>query len=325
MPNYIIFDYDTLPRKKSLLDEFDDVESSTEKFTSLNEFRPSVQKEKEMEKNIQDEDEADDDWLTTLAQFKTPKVKAGKHRSKGFNFFEDESGGKKKKKKKKKEGPKDYVAEFEPDIALMRNLLEDQTKFTKSLQQRYDVMEASKTSARGVGKFTTDLIGSINQARGVSLQLINNIASLKKSAIELNMKERKELAAQQGIDPDNISDFSANFLKKIIQQDRSDAAMYGDSTPVEGDEEDLFGRISESLGESDRSDEVTKYLQYENRNVEIYAYVNENTNYYELKAVASDGEIIDDYPIPSVESLDINHSTGIATDDYHNQYKIIWT
>ena len=332
MASGIILDYDMQPskvKKRSLLDEYDELELE-EPAMSFNKFRPSeIKKEKEtseLAKSV-DEDEIDDDWLGVLSQWKTPKVKTHKNyrNSDVFDFLHGESGKKKKKKKKEKEGPKDYYDDFAPEIGLMRNMLEDATKFTDSLQKRYYALESTKSSARGVGKFTTDLISSINQSRSVSSQLLNNITSLKKSIADLNMKERKEEAAANGGDGEDLSNFSASFLRKLIQQDRSDAAMYGDAVPISGDEDDIFDNISELLADNGRSYEVDKYLKYENRNVELVAYVDPDTDNYEIKAIAEDGEELYDYPIPEVERMDINHSTEIATDEYHTRYRIIWT
>jgi hypothetical protein len=325
----ITLDWSTQPKsRKSLLDEYDELEQSTGAM-SFNQYRPSeVKKDKDTKELEAADTEADDDWEFTLSQFRTPKVKASKdyRSSEVYDFLH--GGGKKKKKKKKdkKEGPKDYNEEFEQDIALMRNLLEDSTKFTDSLQKRYYALESSKTANRGVGKFTTDLISSINQSRTVSSQLLNNITSLKKNIADLNMKERKEAAAASGgYDGENLSDFSSNFLRKLIQQDRSDASIYGDATPIEADEDTLYANISEMLaGEDDRS-ETEAYLKYENRNVELVAMVNANNpDDYELQAIAEDGERLYDYPIPEVSDLDINRSTNIATDEYHNHYRVEW-
>ena len=261
MASGIILDYDMQPskvKKRSLLDEYDELELE-EPAMSFNKFRPSeIKKQKEtseLAKSV-DEDEIDDDWLGVLSQWKTPKVKTHKNyrNSDVFDFLHGESGKKKKKKKKEKEGPKDYYDDFAPEIGLMRNMLEDATKFTDSLQKRYYALESTKSSARGVGKFTTDLISSINQSRSVSSQLLNNITSLKKSIADLNMKERKEAAAANGGDGEDLSNFSASFLRKLIQQDRSDAAMYGDAVPISGDEDDIFDNISELLADNGRSD-----------------------------------------------------------------------
>lgn len=334
MAHEIILDYDIQPsksKKTSLLDEFDDLQLE-EPAVSFNQFRPSeIKKEKETEEITTSDDEPSDDWMEILSQWKTPKVKASgsskNYRgSDVYDFLHGGSGKKKKKKKKEKEGPKDYYDDFAPEINLMQNMLEDATRFTDSLQKRYYALEATKSSARGVGKFTTDLISSINQSRSVSSQLLNNITGLKKSIADLNMKEKKEAKAANLGDEEDLTNFSSSFLRKLIQQDRSDAAMYGDDTPVSGDEDDIYDNISEMLAGNERSDEVDKYLKYENRNVELVAYVNQDTNEYEIRAIAGDtGEELYDYPIPEIKHLDINASTETATDEYHSKYKIIWT
>lgn len=205
-------------------------------------------------------------------------------------------------------------------------MLKDSTSFTEDLQKRYYALSNSRSSARGVGKFTTDLITSINQARDGSVKLINTIASLKKNVIDLNMKERKEAGAANGEDSEDIAAYSASFLKKLIQQDRSDALLYGDSTPTNADEDDLFENINDALGDLNRPDEVDTYLKYENRDVQKIAFVNKDTNEYEIKAIAGDtGEELPDYPIPEIAHLDINPSTEVAVDEYHTKYPIHWT
>ena len=120
------------------------------------------------------------------------KASASNYRKSDVYDFLHGGGKKKKKKKKEAEGPKDYSHEFEAEMGLYQNLLKDSTAFTDSLQKRYYSLESSKSSARGIGKFTTDLISAINQSRDGSIKLISQIASLKKDIINLNMKERKE-------------------------------------------------------------------------------------------------------------------------------------
>lgn len=323
----IILDCDLLPdKKRSLVDEYDDLE--LEQPMSFNQFRPSeTKKDKKASEISEADDDQEDDWAVVLQQFKTPKVKTTKSykNSDVFELLHGE-GKKKKKKKKEKEGPKDYYDDFAPDINLLQNMAKESISFAEDLQKRYYTLSASKSSARGVGKFTTDLISSINQARDVSVKLVNTIASLKKNVIDLNMKERKENAAIKGEDGEDMAAYSASFLKKLIQQDRSDAAMYGDSTPTYADEDDLFANISDALGETNRPDEVDTYLKYENRDIQKVAFVNRDTNDYVIKAIAGDtGEEIPDYPLPEIAHLEINPSTEIATDEYHSKYPIIWT
>ena len=327
MSRGIILDCDLLPEKKSLVDEFDDLE--LDQPMSFNDFRPSEKKKNKTTEEISNAvDDDTDDWGDILQQFKAPKVKASGSNYRKSDVYDFLHGGGKKKKKKKKEaeGPKDYSHEFEAEMGLYQNLLKDSTAFTDSLQKRYYSLESSKSSARGIGKFTTDLISAINQSRDGSIKLISQIASLKKDIINLNMKERKESEAAKGEDGEDLSSFSSSFLKKLIQQDRSDAAIYGDGTPVDGGEEDIFESINDALGDDARDPEIDKLLKYENRNIKLVAYVSRSTNDYEVKAIDPDtGEEIDDYPIQQISHLDINPSTEVASDEYHTKYPIIWT
>lgn len=326
----IIFDVDSQiikNRKKSLLDEYEELEEMTPSIAS---YRPKKDKHDSRDVVPEDINENGDDWLNTISRLKNDKVTATGHR-RGSGFLDylndDGTGGKKKKKKdKKKDGPTDYSKEFEGEVQLVQNLLSDQSKFTDSLQKRYDILESSKGSARGIGKFTTDLIGQINQGRSLSAQLVKNLVDIKKTIADLNMKERKELAGN-GVDSDNLNEYSASLLKQMLKESRNDLSIYDDGGPVEGGVDDIFANIENELSDSDRPDEVDRVIAYEKRGVEIVAIVNpDDVSDFRLEAIASDnGEILEDYPVPKTKSLNVNRSTEQASDDWYNKYRIIWS
>lgn len=321
----IIFDYSRhhkSSKSKSLLDEMDDIERGS--VSMISSYRPKASSKKSDIDAMEEANDGGDDWLRTIETFKAEPIKGTKRNSGSIFEYFGEDGKKKKKKKKDKSEMTDYSKEFEPEMALLQNLLSEQTRFTTSLQKRYDTLESSKSSARGVGKFTTDLIGAINQGRSTSLQIANSLSSLKKTIADLNMKERKEHAAMDGGDLENMGDYSANFLKQVLRNSRKELSDYGDDSPIDGDASDIFANLSEELADSDRSEEIDKYLQYEKDNVQIYAFVNKETDEYHLEAMTDSGKLLDDYPIPHVQSLEINHSTEVASDEYHTKYPIIW-
>lgn len=314
----------------SLLDDLAELDS--EPAMALSTFNPNKDKKKkkkdEVDELIEATEESTDDWLHTIATFKREPIKTSKHDRSGiFDYISPEDGSRKKKKKKKgtKDSMPDYSKEFEPEINLLRNILSDQTKFTNSLQQRYDLLDASKSAARGIGKFTTDLVSQINQARNTSMQITDRIISAKKAIADLQMKARKEMGPDA--DKTDMGQYGSNLLKQIMGYDRKELGMYSaDSVPEEGDENDLFSNVSNDLAESgvDRSDEVDKYMQY-GTNIEIYAVVDRETKEYEFEAVdTTTGQVVDDYPLPVVNKLTFNASTNIATDDYYTKYPIRW-
>ena len=321
-------------RKKNLLSELDELDEEEICLPSaIFNKRKEKKKESKVDKDEQKESELDDDWLNTITSFKTPKINKAKRKTfTGFDF--DDDGKKVKKKKKKKDGELiNHKKDFEPEMALLRNLQMDQTKFVDSLQKKYDQLENTKSSARGVGKFTTDLINSITTARSVSMQLVDKIISTKKTIADLDFKERKEFGSNTNSEHQNLSNYASTYLKQVMTSGRNNLVAqnntYDNNSYDEDDNiDDLFDSISDSLGETDRSEDVEKYLKYENDNVEIvvkyYDDADENDldNKYQFIAYNGDGEVIDDYPLPEKTKLSINRATGIATDKYGSKYKM---
>lgn len=319
-----------LKRKTNLLDELDELDSVEVSLPSTL-FEKNKEKKKEKEKKgitIEQNELVDDDWLDTISSFKVPKT--NKARKNLFNAFGD---GKKKKKKKKKDGePISHKKEFEPEMALLRNLQKEQSQFVDSLQKKYNQLENTKSTARGVGKYTTDLINSITTARSVSMQLIDKIISTKKTVADLDFKERKEFGSSSNSEQQNLTNYASTYLKQVMNTGRnnivSQPSSYEPADDADDDLDNLFDSIDESLGDTDRSEDVEKYLKYENDNVEIIVLYKDDANdddienKYDYIAKDQNGKVIDDYPLPEKTKLNINRATGTATDKYGNKYKM---
>lgn len=330
----IILDASVVARPKqkdanSLLDDLSEIDSM-EQVVPLSTFKPKKEKKKkEIDELEEVTQESTDDWLQTVATFRREPIRTHKPRgSSGLFDFADsgeENKRKKKKNKKKKDNMVDYAKELEPQINILENIMEDQIRFTASLQRRYDALENTKSAARGIGKFTTDLVGQINQARTTTMQITDKIISAKKAIADLQMKQRKEMGAA-GTEND-IGQYSANLLKQIISYDRKELGVASaDSVPEEGDENALFDGLSQSLEDSGytRDSEVDTYMKY-GTNAEIRVVVDKESKEYEFEAVdKTTGEVLDDYPLPTINRLEINANTGIASDEYYTKYPIRW-
>ena len=141
------------------------------------------------------------------------------------------------------------------------------------------------------------------------------------------MKQKKELNG--GIDGDDLSSFGANYLKNLLN---NRAVFYdgGNGAPEvsEYSEDEMFNNISDILDNDEnakRDDETELYLKYENRNVTIYVYIeNDDVENYQFIAKDENGDEIFDYPLPAHTSIGVNRSTNIATDVYGKKYPIIW-
>lgn len=310
----VFYDEYELPvnRKKRILTDLNDIDEMGAPILITSK---SSNKSEDKEKTVTEEPSM---WLNSLNSSRHNKMRTTRSAK---NIFSEK---KKKKKKNKPNEPTDFNKEFEPEIALLNNLLQDQNKFVDSLQQKYDRMESSKSSARGTGKFTTDLIAGINQARQLSAQLVDKKISTKKTIADLGMKERKEMGL--GADSEDMNNFASQYLKGIISSKPDMTTSFGGYEIEDVDEDGLMNAIDSSVEDS-RGSEVDAYLKYENRNVQIIAIFNPNDyDDYEFIAEADDGEVILDYPLPDHNKLSLNTSTMIATDElygrkYHSEFR----
>lgn len=281
---------------------------------------------KKKKHSIQVPDQSEDEWLAALMDTHEVKIKKGKHRA---DLFDETFDGKKKKKKKKKEKdePTDFKKEFETEAALLKNLMVDQSHFVESLQKQYDFLQSNKSSSRGMNKNMTDLITNITSGRALTTQLVEKQIALKKTIAELGMKERKEMHG--GLtEGENLADFASSYLKQMISE-RQQLLTGGSSEIGDYSVDEMSNILQDNMvagdGYEDRPDEVEKYLEYEDRNVTIFAYVNQNdADDYEYVAIDEDGEEITDYPLPYKNKLSVNRSTNIATDTFGQKYPIRW-
>lgn len=312
-------------KSKKILDELDELELEPAKIISKN--RPKKEKkEKEEYEKLEEQTSSDnngDDWIATISSFKTEKIKKGKRRKTSIFDYYEKSTGEKKKNKKKKDEMTDYTKEFENESRLLKNLLLDQSKFVDSLQKKYDAMESTKSASRGVGKFTSDLMVSINSGRSLSMQLIEKLIGVKKTVADLTMKEKKELASKVDGSTD-MNMYSANFLKQMLNEGRSNIIGSDYDTTVEdSDPESLFDVINDELGEDMRSNEESDtYLKYENMDVTIYLIEDTVNNDMWFEARDKNGDVVGDYPLPKLEGININRSTNVASDKYSRKYPV---
>lgn len=311
------------------LDELNNEEPLPQKTIENNSsnFLPSSLSPKKKQKNIRPQ-KTEDEWFNDLIEKSEIKLNCGKRKTIFDDVFNPDGKKKKKKKKKDKNEPTDYEKKFEPEAALLRNLLIDQNKFVDSLQKEYDFLKSSKSTSRGINKNITDLISNITNARNLSMQLIDKNTSLKKTIADLTMKERKELFSNSLNDSENLNDFASTYLKQMISERHQ--LMNGTNSDISDySADEMASIVSDTLLNSnnseERSDETKKYLEYENRNVRIYVYMNPSDETdYDYVAIDENDEELYDYPLPFKGKLTVNRSTNIATDVYGQKYSIRW-
>ena len=316
-----------IPKKKrsaALISELEEFETPDDLI-----LPSSILKQKQEEDRAKESMEAesfDSSWMDTLSTLHT-EGKRGKKIGKLFESY-GEDGKKKKKKKKDKDGPIDHYDDFEREISMLQNILSDQTKLSASLQNRYDTLERTKSSARGVGKFTTDLITTLNTSRSLCKDTVRELINVKSKIAELNMKEREKFAKNELLEGDDSSQYASQFLKKLLSVnsdfDGSGEAFVDDVENPDDYFDELITNMENNDNYEKRDSEADQYLKYENVgvSVKVLCDVDENCQFF---AEDRDGNLISDYPLPNtVDTLSVNHSTKIATDKYGQKFQVVF-
>lgn len=311
----------------SLLNDIRMIEETSEENTHATFLPSSLLKEqhKNKKEDAVEDNDTGDDWLTTM-ELLCSKPSKKKIRKASEDLFES-AGFKKKKKKHKKDKDNnlvDYKREFEPEMALYKNLLISQNKFTDSLQKNYDQIMSMKSSNRGVTKQLTDLIENINDARTLSMQLVEKNINAKKTIAELSMKQKKEFGSGTLDGTSSLSDYASVYLKQMMNERQSLINGTGPADISDYSEDELLDAINLNLGE-DSDNSMDNVLKYEAVNAKVYVVItDDDIQNYEFVAEDNEGNMILDYPLPIKTAISVNRSTDVATDTYGRHYPIIW-
>lgn len=242
-------------------------------------------------------------------------------------------------KLKKQDNP--YKKEFAEELTILYNLLDEYNKFSKKIEKDFDAINGSKT--RGMSKYTNDLLASVLNAKNGKLAVIKEIASLKKTIADLKIKEdsKKEKAEnnqQQGTEFlaasyfKNIMNYGRkNFISDLTNRNLNDSDEYDKQMfgAYNQDDEDYDALLEDRLESEDnpfRTNEGSKFIEYENRGVKIFVKRCIDTGEWEFVALDRDDQQIFDYPVPNkkrVGKIKFSEDGSYATDERGRSYKVI--
>lgn len=311
--------------------------------------------------DLQVESQVDVDTDPDMSLFKKEKKKKkNKLYSEIDNILDDESDtgnedmfiamGFKSKKKDKEDvdgdifdtdGKKDkklknIEAKFKPELANLAKLLKENEALAKSIKTILDPIFTSK--ARIPYKTLVDLITAYNVTNSNKMQNIKETANLKKSIWDLKLKmEAKDKSSNEL----QMDEYGSQLFDQLFKTGRKNVidniSEYNPAmdTPVN------MGNYSTSIddainarlntetnedGSSFRTEEGSKYIQYEHLQPELYIQKSFETGDLDVVAVGNDGVVIDDYPVPSIEQLGkitFNEEAGTCTDQTGRVFKVM--
>lgn len=238
-----------------------------------------------------------------------------------------------------------YRKEFAESTALLYDLLDTTSKFSKDLEKRYKVIEGSK--ARGMGKTSNDLVISIINSKNTMLSIIKEISGTKKTIHDLTLKAESKNKDAGGA-KSNEAVASAYFQQMlgygrnnfvgqmglnggITDDQEMDDVLDGvsHSDPIQLDDDLLEMAINRRLndeGNQFRSSAGSKLIQYENAGIKVFVRRYIDTGAWDFVALDKDNQIVDDYPLPlksDAGKMSFNDAGSHATDDMARTYKVI--
>ena len=190
-------------------------------------------------------------------------------------------------------------------------------------------IERMRVPGRG-GKILADLISAQNALMNTKLSIVKEINSIKKNKFDIQHR----IDSKKDIDNINSTDINTNTIQSMFSAARGGNLVQsvGGYSSVSGasddDEDDYYDDeaiqrkyFNDNTDESDGD----KFLKYENDGVEYILIVDDENNPQQILAEDNNGNIIDDYPLPSnidELSFDIDKNTNLATDNLHRIYKV---
>lgn len=247
----------------------------------------------------------------------------------------------KKSYNKLKKDENEYKKEFAEEMTLFYNLLAEVDKFSKDIEKKY--YETSSQKTRGISKYTTDLAQTVLSSKEAKARIIKEIANVKKTAVDMKIKvDQKAKDAQQG--NNNAENIATNYFRQVLSHGRTDYMdrLIGSSGGYNTDADDYRAMVAGDVDrlniddvvterlmhgglDTYRSNEGSKYIEYENRGVKEYVLKNVDTGEWEFMALDRDGTRIYDYPLPSKRDagrLKFSDDGSYATDIRGRMYDV---
>jgi hypothetical protein len=254
----------------------------------------------------------------------SPKKKRKKYRK----WIGDETENRIDVEKAKKKKKRNYNKEFEPELNMLKAIINDQNKFVQDLQKRYQTNAGPNTRDSGtMNKTLVELAAVVNNARGNSLGILREIGNIKKTIADLYMKQRKLDADLGGLNIEEKdlglmgSSLAANMFEQMGTPVGPPTAtgvngMIQVQPPSEtGPPISDFDPDSWSVG-----DDSTKY---ENMDKKIVVEWHKNTNQARYKAVDNQtGMELQGCPVPTGSIKSIDPINKVAKDDFDQVYQI---
>ena len=328
----------------ALLDDEDEVEkNNSEEDSDIKYIKEKRRKKKEKKKK-----KAPFDFMGDLSILEEDYVNSSvmDEEDDSLIFKKSKKGAKKDLfdiKEAKKKRKKNIEAKFNPEITELKKILKDANIAYDDIKTILKNITESKS--RYVGKTLTDLLQALNTANTNRMNIIQHIANIKKTVVDLNLKSDKlnPKKKDENVDEEGIGlDIFRTLLgkKKGRKEFMKEAGRYFqevnnknneyedefDITMENNDADDIINnRLSKENNEY-RSEEGNKYIKYEELEPQDCIMYCMNGDWYTDAIDKNGNPMPDDYP--RIDKNDLGNVSfdleqNRARDEFGRSYLVI--
>lgn len=210
-----------------------------------------------------------------------------------------------------------YNKKFSKEMKQHHKLIRQQALYVEQLEKLFRATTGLGTSnPRQLTKTDVELASVLSQARGQLLQMINGVSSLKKTVADLQMKQWQKMAVAGGATESGVGTSDdlrgSAVLKQLLSSDLSNIQ----NTSIA----DL-----PDINEIDDDDSLVSVdVKNEGRNIQLAIIHDTETSSNIPVALNENGEIVDDYNIPShMNDVDVFLTEGIAKTKFGETFPLI--
>lgn len=214
---------------------------------------------------------------------------------------------------------------FTADVAALKTMAADQAKLIKVFERK--AMESYNDKGKfGLNEDDIAAMQALTSARSTLMAIQEKQINVKKTIAELKIKQQQAAGAiapgaQAGpAAKTDVYSVGRSMLDDIFKV----PSMTQDSAPVVADNYPTVSLDQAASVLNNIIDEgsVASTTAYESEEPTTYVVIGDDESDREFVTVNKDGDVLDEYPIPSARITELDMSTKTATDEYMVSYPV---
>ena len=215
---------------------------------------------------------------------------------------------------------------YTAELAALRTSAADQVRITKLFEKK--LMEGLKDKDKfGLNENDILAMQALTSARAAVTGINKEMIGIKKNISELRLKQQQQQMARAtgtvdgGVVPTTSSDNGHDFLDKIFNLPGNPVGYDSNLYDTQASQADI-ARANDILDQTVGMGKLDKYTMYENENPSTVVLIGDSDDDVEFATYSESGELLEDYPTPISDIVEIDRQSGFAKDSLNRTYEL---